>query len=1002
MKIKVNFKSLVLLALFSALSNFVIAQKTISGMVTDGENNEPLVGASVVVTGTTKGTLSDVDGKYTLTDIPASATSLTFSFTGYANLTIPIGSSTTIDAKLGGGKFLDEMVVVGYGSVKKSDATGAVNSVSEKDFNKGINTSVEQLMQGRAAGVNITQNSGRPGGGINVRIRGTSSVRNGNNPLFVVDGVPLAGDDVSAEGSNNTFGRTAAKNPLNFLNPNDIEKIDILKDASATAIYGARGANGVVLVTTKKGKGKGTLDYNYSLGISSITKRYDLLDASQFKTAYKDLTGASADQEGVTDWQSAMFRTALAHDNVLSYGGGTDKGGSYRFSIGYLNQDGIVQKSAMQRTSARFNGTQSFLDNRLSLQVNLSVAQIHDDDVAITDNVGFYGDLLGNILKANPTFPIYTYNKSGKIDCDTCTVYQFSDTEPTPAAINKYTKDFTNTLKTLGNISAEYKIIDGLTFKTVLGFDKSTSERKQATSRALKVQNSGGGRLFINNIAINNALMENYFNYSKTFGSVNFTGLLGYSYQSFKYEGNGFQLAKFRTDDVERMTTNITASDGVVAASGSTDVKDELQSYFGRLNFSISDKYLLTASLRRDGSTRFGGNNSYGNFPSFAAKWRLIGEDFIPKNIFSDLGLRIGYGVTGNQEIPHNLYTERQRFGGWGINNDPKVEGGGLTDVGSANPDLKWESTSQINIGLDFGFANNRVSGSLDFYDKHTDDLLILRTIPQPASTSTFWTNLDADVQNKGVELSLNVVAIDSKDFNWNISGNVAYNKNLVSRFSEVINTGEINGQGLTGAFAQRIQEGQPLFAFFVRDFTGYDDAGRAKYGPNNDRDFQEFLGQSPLPSVTGGLTNSISYKGFDATIFFNGVFGNYVYNNTANAYFTKGSLGSSRNVTQAVVSSKEGALNAPDVSTAFLEKGDFVRLQNLTLGYNLPISNKYVKGLRLFVTGQNLATFTSYSGQDPEVNTNKSLNGVPSFGIDYAAYPRTRTWTIGANISFN
>jgi TonB-dependent starch-binding outer membrane protein SusC len=1002
MKIKVNFKSLMLLACFTALSSFAFAQRTISGMVTDGETNEPLVGASVVVTGTTKGTLTDVDGKYTLSEVPKDAASLTFSFTGYANITIPIGSSTTIDAKLKGGSVLEEMVVVGYGSVRKVDATGAVNSVSEKDFNKGINTSVEQLMQGRAAGVNITQNSGRPGGGINVRIRGTSSVRNGNNPLFVVDGVPLAGDDVSAEGSNNTFGRTAAKNPLNFLNPNDIEKIDILKDASATAIYGARGANGVVLITTKKGKGKGTLDYNYSLGISSITKRYDLLDASQFKAAYQTLTGASADQGGVTDWQSAMFRTALAHDNVLSYGGGTDKGGSYRFSVGYLNQDGVVQKSAMQRTSGRFSGTQSFLDNRLNLQVNLSVAQIHDDDVAITDNVGFYGDLLGNILKANPTFPIYAYNKSGKIDCDTCTVYQFSDTEPTPAAINKYTKDFTNTLKTLGNISAEYKIIDGLTFKTVLGFDKSSSERKQATSRALKVQNSGGGRLFINNIDINNALMENYFNYNKTFGSVNFTGLLGYSYQSFKYEGNGFQLAKFRTDDVDQMTTNITASDGVVAATGSSNVKDELQSYFGRLNFSISDKYLLTASLRRDGSTRFGGVNTYGNFPSFAAKWRLIGEDFIPKNIFSDLGLRIGYGVTGNQEIPHNLYTPRQRFGGWGINNDPKVEGGGLSDFFSANPDLKWESTRQVNIGLDFGFANNRVSGSLDFYDKHTDDLLILKNIPQPAATTNYWDNLDADVQNKGVELSLNVVAVDSKDFTWNVSGNVAYNKNLVSKFTEVINTGEINGQGLTGAFAQRIQEGHPLFAFFVRDFTGYDESGRAKYGPNNDRDFQEFLGQSPLPSVTGGLTNSISYKGFDATIFFNGVFGNYIYNNTANAYFTKGSLGSSRNVTQAVVSSKEASLNAPDVSTAFLEKGDFVRLQNLTLGYNLPFSNKYVKGLRLFVTGQNLATFTSYSGQDPEVNTNKSLNGVPSFGIDYAAYPRTRTWTIGANVSFN
>jgi TonB-dependent starch-binding outer membrane protein SusC len=1001
MKIKVNFKSLVLLAFFTALSSFAFAQKTISGLVTDGETNEPLVGASIVVTGTTKGTLTDVDGKYTLSDVPKEATSLTYSFTGYASLTIPIGSSSTIDAKLKGGSILEEMVVVGYGSVRKVDATGAVNSVTEKDFNKGINTSVEQLMQGRVAGVSITQNGGSPGGGINVRIRGTSSVRNGNNPLFVVDGVPLSGGDVSPAGTGGAFDRTAAKNPLNFLNPNDIEKIDILKDASATAIYGARGANGVVLVTTKKGKGKGTLDFNYSLGISQLTKKYDLLSASAFKSAYTAVSGgASADLGGNTDWQDVMFRKALSHDNVLSYGGGTDKG-NYRFSLGYLNQQGIVLKSGMQRTNARFNGNQSFLDNRLNLSVNLSVAQVHDDDVAITENVGFYGDLLGNILKSNPTASIYAYNKSTKIDCDTCTVFQFSDTEPTPAAISKYTKDFTNTLKTLGNISADFKIIDGLTFKTVLGFDKSTSARNQATSKDLQVQNNQGGRLFVNNIGINNALMENYFNYNKTFGSVNFTGLLGYSYQSFKADGNSFQYRNFRTSDVDQMINN-NGSAEKFASGGSFNNKDELQSYFTRVNFSISDKYLLTASLRRDGSTRFGGSNTYGNFPSFAAKWRLIGEDFIPKNIFSDLGLRIGYGVTGNQEIPHNLYSARQRFNGWGLNNDGNLEGGGFGDVAFANPNLKWESTKQLNFGLDFGFANNRVSGSIDVYDKHTSDLLIRRTIPQPASNDFAWVNLDADVQNKGVELGLNVVAVDGKDFSWSVAGNIAKNKNLVARFSDIINTGEINGQGLTGAFAQRIQEGHPLFAFFVRDFQGYDDKGFAKYGVNNDKDFQQFLGQSPLPTVTAGLTNSISYKGFDATIFFNGVFGNYIYNNTANAYFTKGSLNGSRNVATSVVASKENPLNAPDVSTAFLEKGNFIRLQNLSLGYNLPIQNKMVKGLRVFLSGQNLMTITKYTGQDPEVNTNKSLNGVPSFGIDYSAYPRTRTWTLGVNITFN
>ena len=986
-----------LVALFTTLSNFAFSQRTITGSVTDGENNEPLVGASVVVTGTTKGTLTDVDGKYSLSEVPANATSLTFSFTGYANLTVPIGSSNVVDAKLQGGSILEEMVVVGYGSVRKIDATGSVSSVTEKDFNKGINTSVEQLMQGRVAGVNITQNSGQPGGGINVRIRGTSSVRNGNNPLFVVDGVPLSGDEVSPGTGTNNIGGSAAKNPLNFLNPNDIEKIDILKDASATAIYGARGANGVVLITTKKGKGKGSLEYNVSLASSKITKKYDLLSPTEFVAA----AGAAQNLGSQTDWQDVLFRRGLSNDHSLTYGGGNDKG-SYRFSMGYLNQDGIMTNSSMNRYSARFNGDQKFINDKLTIGVNLTVAEINDQGVPITDNVGFTGDLLGNVLKSNPTMPIYLYNKSTKFDCDTCTVFQRSGgAEPSPAALLRYNYDRTKTLKTLGSLAGTYKIIEGLDFKSVLGFDRSRSERKNAFSKALILQEIGGiGRLGLSNVEISNTLWENYFNYNKKFGNTNFTGLLGYSYQQFSSSNNSFELAGFRVDDPKYMAQNLESA-SKFAPTGSGSRTDELQSYFARANFSISDKYVLTASIRRDGSTKFGGDNKYGNFPSFAAKWRLISENFIPKNVFSDLGLRIGYGVTGNQEIPHNLYQQRQRYSGWDINSSGDLTGGGFGDVSFNNPGLKWESTAQTNLGLDFGFANNRVSGSIDVYKKNTKDLLIQVTSAQPAPTPFTWKNLDADVENKGIELSLNVVAVDSKDFNWSISGNVAYNKNLVKNFGGLINTGAINGQGLTGAFAQRIAQGQSLFAFFLRPFNGYDAQGNTIYGANNDQDFQQFDGKSPLPTVTGGLTNSFSFKGFDASFFFNGVFGNYIYSNTENAFFTKGSLANGRNVTKNVVGSKEGNLNAPDVSSRFLYKGDFVRLQNVSLGYNLPISGSVVKGMRIFVTGQNLLTFTSYPFQDPEVNTNKSIDGVPSFGIDYTAYPRARTITVGANVSF-
>ena len=414
----------------------------------------------------------------------------------------------------------------------------------------------------------------------------------------------------------------------------------------------------------------------------------------------------------------------------------------------------------------------------------------------------------------------------------------------------------------------------------------------------------------------------------------------------------------------------------------------------------IDNRYLLTATLRADGSTRFGSGNKYGYFPSFAAKWRIIEEDFMPKNVFSDLGLRVGYGITGNQEIPHNLYTERQRYGGASIGGGgTNINNGGLSTVAFPNPNLKWESTAQINVGLDYALLNNRISGSLEYYHKNTNDLLIQILSAQPAISPFVWSNLNADIINRGVEISVNGIVVDKNDFGFEVNANVAFNKNSVENLLGTYDTGSISGQGLSGAFAQRIASGQPLYAFFLREFGGYDEAGNSIYSSG---DFQQFLdGKGPIPTVTGGLTLNLRYKRFDLSTFFNGVFGNYIYNNTANAYFTQGSFANGRNVTTDVIGNGEGPLNAPDVSTRFLEKGDFVRLQNLNLSYRLNTGESAFRNVRLFITGQNLLTFTNYTGQDPEVNTNKAIDGVPSLGIDYTAYPRARTWTFGASLSF-
>ncbi|MBI1225665.1 MAG: SusC/RagA family TonB-linked outer membrane protein [Bacteroidetes bacterium] len=1000
MKLKYDYLTKCLLLLFVAMgmSSLAIAQRTIKGTVTDAQSGESLIGANVLVIGTSAGTITDIDGTYEIR-VPDGATEIEFTYTGYAAKRVPLTASNVYDVAMDAGTVLDEVVVIGYGSVKKSDATGAVSSVTDKDFNKGIVSSPEQLIQGRAAGVQITNNSGEPGGGINVRIRGTSSVRGGNNPLFVVDGVPLSGGDVSGGGFDSGLGRQTTRNPLSFINPADIASIDILKDASATAIYGSRGANGVVIITTKSGKsGKGVLDYAYTIGFSNITKKVDVLSRDEFLQAYTDFNGAAAAQAldggGNTDWQDEILRTGITQSHNISFGG-NDKSSDYRFSLGYQDQEGIIEHAGQKRLTARFNANKKFLNDRLKIGSQFTVAKVHDDAVPISENVGFEGDLWSNALKANPTQKVRDENGE---------LIQPGATEPNPVAMLEYTKDFTNTLRALGNINAELQIVEGLTFKTVVGFDQSTSSRKSAWSRDLNAGTGGPygkGFLYVVDVETSNKLWENYFTYTKDFGSLDFTGLLGYSYQQFDYAFKQIKLTNFRTSDLDIMINNFAAADQAggkgIVGTNSINTVDELQSYFGRLNFGFVDKYLFTATLRADGSTKFGGDNKYGYFPSFAFKWRIAEEDFAPE-FFDDLGLRLGYGVTGNQEIPHNLYQQRQRYGNWDINSGGDVTGGGLGDVAFPNPGLKWETTVQSNIGIDFAFANYKVSGSIDLYNKNTNDLLIQVTSAQPAVNPFVWKNLDADVVNQGVELSLNLVAVDKAAFDWNIVGNVAYNKNEVKNFSGLINTGEINGQGLTGAFAQRIAEGQPLFAFFVREFDGYDENGITKYKGG---DVQKFVGASPIPKVTAGLTNIFRFGDVDFSFFFNGQFGHYLYDNTANALFTAGSLANGRNVRKDVVGNGEGKLNAPDVSSRFLEKADFVRLQDLTIGYNIKTGLKNISNLRVYVTGQNLFVITGYSGQDPEVNTNKSLNGVPSLGIDYSAFPRARTILLGANVSF-
>lgn len=1022
------FKNLTLIFAIFAYGT-VQAQTTVSGTVSDALG--PLPGANILVKGTTNGTQSDFDGNFTLEDVSEDAV-LVFSYVGFKTREIAVDGRSAINVVMEeDAHALDEVVIIGYGETTRRDATGSVVSVKAEDFNKGVIASPEELIQGKSAGVQITSSSGEPGAGINIRIRGTSSVRSNNNPLFVVDGIPLAGDETSSGGADIGRGTSSSKNPLNFINPSDIASIDVLKDASATAIYGSRGANGVVIITTKSGRGKqGVLEYSTTASVASAANEYDLLNREQFLQGIDQFGGNVEEQDkgSNTDWQDQISRTSFSHTHNLSYANGYSTG-NYRVSLSYSDQEGIIKNSSMERLNGRLNFNQRLLNDKLKLGAQITLSRVNDEAPLITDNAGFEGDLLGASYAANPTWPA---------DQE----FQFSTSNLNPLAILEYYRDNAKTNRSLINLSAEYDFTDEFNVKVNTGFDNSSSDREGVLSPLL-FMGSGvyeNGRAFISEIETSSQLLEVLFNYKKEFESSKLTALLGYSYQEFKNEGRDYQGWGFADTNMDGIIDDLKATDGIVRNSitgayqqygygtngafvtrlfpepTSEDISvtdtparsavsdwysytDELQSFFGRLNYTLNERYLFTATLRADGSSKFGGNNKYGYFPSGAFAWILSDEEFIPE-VFYNLKLRLGYGITGNQEIPHNRYQTRQRYGDISINDSGEVQEPGLDNVAFANPDLKWEQTQQFNVGLDFGLWDNRFSGSIDFYRKNTTDLLMQIMSAQPAPQEFVYRNLDANVINKGFEITLNYGVIETEDFTWDFGTNLSYNDNVVEDFDGTVDTGGINGQGLTGAFAQRIQDGQPLFSYFLREFTGYDENGLATYEGG---DLQKFVGKSALPKYNLGISTNFRYKNWDLSAFFSGQFGHYIYNNTRNAFFTAGAIGNARNVTRDILNSEESNLNAADVSTRFLEKGDFLRLQNITLGHNFKFAENSTvfKSFRLYVNAQNLFVITDYSGLDPEVNVNKELDGVPSLGIDYTSYPRPRTFTLGLNASF-
>lgn len=980
---------LVAFTLIQLNSLTAFAQTTIKGKVTDATTNEALVGCSVLLKGSQKGATTDANGNYSIA-INGSKDVLVFGFIGYTKQEITVGNQTTIDVSLkSDASELAQVVVIGYGSTTKKDMTGAVKSVKSADFNKGIINSPEQLVQGKVAGVNVTSASGEPGGQQNITIRGPGGVRTGSTPLFVIDGMAL---DNSSTGG--------ATNPLNFLNPQDIESIDVLKDASATAIYGARGANGVVLITTKKGKtGFSSFNYSGNIGISTLARALDVFTADEYRQEVPKVGGVLDDLKGNTDWQKEVTQQAITQNHNISFGGGADKL-TYYASFGLQNQEGILKGSNMNRYTGRINVTQKFWDDKLSVDVNLNSTYTLNNRPPI-------GSLLGNAISANPTYPVY--DATGEP-----AKYQLFTN---PLITLRLEKDVTTINRTIGNISPSLKLTKNLVYRLNFGIDNSNSTRDlQSLANAVPQQD---GRLETIYTYNKNRLIENYLTYTLNKQDHNLTALVGHSYQKISVQGRANSINKFPITPIEPIYNPGLGQELTLANNKPTGYAfiNELQSFYSRVNYQFKDKYLMTATVRADGSSKFGANNKYGIFPSFSVGWRISEEEFLKNSAFNDLKLRAGWGQTGNQEIPPKI-TQALFTSQVSASTSYPLANTGAYPAGTsysrlANPDIKWEVSAQTDLGLDFGLFNGALTGTIDAFRKVSNDIL-LEVIPadpvQPAGT--FWTNVnDMTITNKGLELELNYRYVRSNGFRFDVGGNITFINNVVNNSPySVIPSGSASGSGLTSATINGYVNGSPIGTFFLKDFTGFDDKGLSKYldadGDGLVTDKDRIAAGSALPTKMFNFNTGLAFKGFDLVANFNGVSGNKIYDNTANSNFYKLRLSKGINTTaEAIQYSNESVNNSAPVSTRYLKDGAFLRMNNLALGYNIPTKvlgiNKYISTLRASVTAQNLFVITKYDGYDPEVNTDRTINGILSYGIDYLSYPKAKSVIFGLNLSF-
>jgi iron complex outermembrane receptor protein len=948
----------------------------VTGKVTDAADGSALIGVTIQEKGTTNGTITDGSGNFSLTVAPTAT--LLFSYVGYTAQEIPVNNSTSINVSMTVANLaLNEVVVIGYGTVRKADATGSVKAVNSEYFNPGIVSSPQEMVIGKMAGVQITTGGGAPGDGATIRIRGGSSLKASNDPLIVIDGVAVDNDGV-----------TGMRNPLSTINSNDIESFTVLKDASATAIYGSRASNGVILITTKKGAaGKPfTVNYTGSVSVSSPVNYVDVFNAIEFRKIIAAKYASSPATvallgKSFTNWQDEIYRTAFAQDHNLNFSGGLGKL-PYRVSLGYTNQDGILKTDNLKRLTGAISLNPSFFDDHLRIELNAKGMT--------NDNTFANRGAIGAAVSMDPTQATdFLWLDAGKTPIFTAT------TNPL-LQLNDY-HDIATVNRLLGNIQFEYKLhfFPALKAKLNLGLDKSHTNGSVKIPVGSYLSWStyvGKGRKTVYDQNKTNSLLDLYFDYSGEFGSSRINAVAGYSWQHFYRDGATLTTTMFKeskTEDSHYKTETF------------------LVSFFGRLNYVLMDKYLLTFTLRDDGSSRFSPETRWGLFPSAALAWNISKEGFLANSkVISNLKLRLGYGITGQQNVGDNDYPYQAVYkfaepGAYYLFGSTYIQ---TARPGGYDANLKWEETTTYNAGLDYGFLKDRITGDIDVYYRKTADLI--NSIPVPAGTnlSNFITTNVGDLENRGAEFSINIKAVTKPDFDWEVGFNATYNVNKITKLTAVddstyqgVYTGGIGGG--TGNTIQIHSVGYPAYSFFVQEQV-YNANGRPVENLFVDRDGDgqittsgdKYRYQKPAPTVFMGFSSLLRYKNLDFS--FNGriSLGNYIYNNI-NAGSVYSSMGGSTIYLANTVRNVEFTkFETPRYfSDYYVENGSFLKLDNLSVGYNFNNLGVDKLRMRIYGTAQNLFTVTKYSGLDPEVFS----------GIDNNIYPRPRTFLLGISLTY-